>query len=210
MVWVHSGNSENTEELNLGLLNLWDGRGNMEKSPYDKFLYILIALLAIFYPILLIKFPVVSDTTVPTLVNGITTSLSIIFAFGAGIVGFVFRHDIERGDSEARNTYLIILMIFFVLLVYPWGAYCFLAQGIDRSIYGVNAYNFALRYALCGYFVGMFALAEVYLLTARKWYREEKKQLDKNEPEEGPAKPDENKTKEKSKNVNVFVSVSNQ
>lgn len=174
-------------------------------NVYDKYLVALVVFLAITYPLILYFFPVVTDSTVPTLVNGITTSMSIILALGGAVIGIVFRHDIEKDDARAKRTYIYILGLFLIILLYPWGSYLFLAQGINGYVFGTNAYGFALKYSLCGYLVALFAIMIVYVITARKWHLEEEKQ-----PESGRSNSEESKTEEKSKNVNVFVNVNNQ
>jgi hypothetical protein len=101
----------------------------------------------------------IDDTIVPTLVNGITTSMSIVIALGGVVIGVVFRSDIEKGDFETKKFYFTVLGLFIVALVYPFGSYILLAT---------EQFPSAFKYSLCGYLVALLTIIWVYLYAARR------------------------------------------
>jgi amino acid transporter len=120
------------------------------------------------YLFIVLFLPVTSeDSSIPTLVNGITASMSIAVGLGAALLGIVFRADIEKGDYETRKTFFWALGFFIIALVYPWGSYVALAN---------NGFQFAVRYSLGGYIIALLGIIVVYILTAKRWAieREEK------------------------------------
>lgn len=102
----------------------------------------------------------IEDASVPTLVNGIITSMSIIIGFGGAVTGIVFRGDIDKGDSKAKIAFFYALGLFIIALVYPWGAYLALAT---------KQFAFAVKYSFGGYLVALFAIITVYILIAKRW-----------------------------------------
>ena len=115
----------------------------------------------------------IDKTSIPTLVNGITTSLSIIVGFGAAVTGIVFRGDVEKGDAKARKDYFFSLGLFILALVYPWGSYLALATG---------QFELAVKYSFFGYLIALLAIITVYILTARRWELEKEEKSEKTEP----------------------------
>ena len=143
----------------------------------------------------------ISSDAVPTLVNGITTSMSIIIGLGATVIGVFFHNSTEKNDSEAKRAYIYALSLFILLLIYPWGSYIALAN---------SEFLFAFRYSLNGYLVALSALVIVYYCTARRWNFGKAEKLKKIEPDKSESdKPEsENRPPDQIKNVNVSVNVS--
>lgn len=136
--------------------------------------------------------------TVPSIINGITASTSIIIAFSGAVIGIMFR-DVFKNDRKARTFLLVVIFYFALPLMYQFVVYTFLIMGF---------LDWALRWALDGFLLSMmifmFAMLSVFhRLGLGKETEPDNSELDK-------PKPDENKTTEKNKNVNVFVNVNNQ
>jgi hypothetical protein len=119
-----------------------------------------IVLVASYLLIVLLLPVTIADSNVPTIVNGITASMSIAVGLGAALIGIVFRADIEKGDNETRKTFLTVLGIFIIALIYPWGSYVALAN---------KGFPFAVRYSLGGYIIALIGITVVYILTAKRW-----------------------------------------
>jgi len=166
---------------------------------YRRNSIVVVVVIAIAYLFVFLLLPVTIDnTSVPTLVNGITTSMSIIIGFGGAMTGIVFRGDINKGDSEAKKTYLYVLGLFIIPLIYPWGAYLALTT---------RQFEFAVKYSFGGYLVALLVIIMVYILIARRWDLEEGEKSEKKESEMAESdkpKPEGNKYK----TVNAFVDVS--
>jgi hypothetical protein len=158
-------------------------------NVYDWYFIAIAIVFAVAYPVVLFMLPVAVDSTVPTLVNGITTSMSIIIGLGGAVIGIVFRGDIEKGDSKARRIYFYALSLLIIPLIYPWGSYISLAAG-------TSWYVFAVRYSLDGYLVALLAIMIVYLLTARRWYLEKEEKTESDKPESAKTAQEKKKPEE--------------
>jgi len=120
---------------------------------YRRTIIIIVFIFIGLYLIMFFLFPItIKDVYVPNLVNGITTSISIIIGFGGAISGIVFRSYIEKGNLKVRKTYIYLVSFFLLSLVYPFGAYIFLTT---------NNFDLAIRYSFCGY---LFALLSLFIL----------------------------------------------
>jgi hypothetical protein len=70
------------------------------RAIYKRY-YIISVVFVVVYLFVFLLLPVtISDSNIPTLGNGITTSISIIVGFGGAVTGIIFRGDIEKGDSK--------------------------------------------------------------------------------------------------------------
>ncbi|HML02980.1 MAG TPA: hypothetical protein VK487_06365 [Candidatus Bathyarchaeia archaeon] len=93
-------------------------------------------------------------TYIPTLINGITASLSVIVGFSGVVIGFMFR---EANDRD--RTYFIVLMVILVLpLTMLWTTYAFLTM---------NILGFAVRWALSALIVVLYVFFVVIIHTVR-------------------------------------------
>jgi len=136
-------------------------------NTYQRYAIIVAVAFVAIYFVVLFFFPIGIDSGyIPTLINGVTTSIGIIVGIGGATMGLAFRRDIEKGDFRGRKVYMYALFLFLFALLYPWGSYLFLALGIT----GLDV--FALRYSLGGYLMAMMALLEAFLLIARRWDNE--------------------------------------
>ena len=124
---------------------------------------------AYLFVVLFLPVPI-DHSSIPTLVNGVTTSMSIVVGLGAAVIGIVFRADIEKGDYETRKTFFAALGLFIIALIYPFGSYMSLAN---------NGFEFALRYSLGGYLIAILGIVTVYVLTAKKWESEKEEKAEK-------------------------------
>src|SRR4030066_1879608 len=124
-------------------------------DTYQRLGISVVIIFSVLYVGEILFFPVNIDSSfIPTLVNGVTTSISIIVGLGGAVTGFVFRKDIDSRDFRGRRAYYYALGLFLFPLVYPWGSYLFLALGIA----GLDV--FALKYSFGGYLLAMMALLE--------------------------------------------------
>jgi len=80
-----------------------------------------------------------SESYIPTLINGITTSTSIVIGILIAVLGIMLRFSVESKDSVSKNFYLVAMVILIMPIVLFWSTYTFLTMGL---------YAFAVRYAL--------------------------------------------------------------
>lgn len=143
-----------------------------------------------------------SFNSVPTIINGITASTSIIIGFTGAIIGIIFQ--IFKDNIEMRNILLISAFLESFPLLLLLIVYIVLTQGFVDS---------ALRLSLVAFAYSLLIFAIVMLGSFLRLARKGKtsirtetsatKEPVKKEGEESKSKENEN-----NKNVNVFVNVS--
>lgn len=67
-----------------------------------------------------------SESYIPTLINGITTSTSIVIAIFIAVLGIMLRFSIEKKDSASKQFYLIGMIVLLVPIGLFWSTYVFL------------------------------------------------------------------------------------
>ena len=100
-----------------------------------------------------------SESYIPTLINGITTSTSIIIGIFIAILGIMFRFSVEKKDSVSKQFYLIAMITLLVPIVFFWTTYTFLTQGL---------LTFAVTYALSTLIMALFICAFVIIYTVTR------------------------------------------
>jgi heme/copper-type cytochrome/quinol oxidase subunit 2 len=101
-----------------------------------------------------IKLP---ESYIPTLINGITTSTSVVIGIFIAVLGIMLRHSIEKKDSGAKQFYLLGMVILMIPVVWLWTTYVFLVQGF---------YTFAVTYSLDALILALFVLISIIVFTA--------------------------------------------
>ena len=96
----------------------------------------------------------ISLQSVPTIINGITASISIIIGFSGAAIGIMVR-EIFRNDKKARQYYLSILFLFIYAFAYQLWVYQMLISG-DVDI--------ALRWSLCGLLLSILIFGSVMIV----------------------------------------------
>lgn len=107
----------------------------------------------------------VGNEAVPTLVNGITSSMSVIVGFCGAIIGIMFR-EIGTKDSEARNRLVVFLALLMAPITMLWTTYSFLTMAM---------YAFAVKYALVGLIYALYIFVGLIIFVARELIPETKK-----------------------------------
>jgi hypothetical protein len=70
----------------------------------------------------------------PTFINGLTTSTSIVVAFGIAVNGLMF-HEITKDNPKFKQIYFQSLGLFLIPLIEIWGSYYSLASGnVDYAV----------------------------------------------------------------------------
>lgn len=83
----------------------------------------------------------IDPTAIPTLINGITTSTSIVIGVFVAILGIMHHSIMERSEPKPKEFYLRAMISLMVPLFWLWTTYAFLTTGLSQ---------FAIRYALSG------------------------------------------------------------
>jgi len=99
----------------------------------------------------------IESSLIPTLVNGITSSLSVITGFMGAFVGIMFR-EIRKKDKKARNFYFWVMVLFAVPLNFLWTTYFFLTVGWSEN---------AVKYALSGLILTLYMFFAVILRSVK-------------------------------------------
>lgn len=118
-----------------------------------------------------IIFAKIALQNIPTFINGITASTSIIIAFSGTIIGLLYRDVFER-DNNAKQFILLLVLFLILPLSYLSSVYTFLITGYVDS---------AVRIALTGLILSLFGLIVVILFALQRWEFNESKIInDKN------------------------------
>lgn len=140
----------------------------------------------------------IAAQTVPTVINGIITSASVIIGFSGSVIGILFR-DFFKEDRKAGTFFILVILLFTFAFLYPWGAYILLTIGL---------FVVALRWALLEFIASLYIFIFTILISLNRLNLAKETKSEKTESDK--PKPDENKATDQNKNVNVFVSVNNQ
>ena len=138
-----------------------------------------------------VVFAKVGLQNIPTLINGITASTSIIVAFSSGIIAYMFR-ELFPNDRKAKIAFFGISISFIYIFTYLFWVYVLLAIGLIDT---------ALRWSLDGLLLSTLIFIGTILLG---YYR-----LDST-PDKKPEKPDfvekkDEKTEQEKKAPEVTV-----
>ena len=101
-----------------------------------------------------VVFAKVGLQNIPTLINGITTSTSIIVAFSGGIIAYMLR-ELFPNDRKAKIAFFGISVSFIYIFSYLFWVYIFLATGVVDT---------ALRWSLDGLLLSMLIFVGTVLL----------------------------------------------
>ena len=72
-----------------------------------------------------------SESYIPTMINGITTSTSVVIALFIAVLGIMLRVSIEKKDFESRQFYLVGMIVLLIPIGFFWSTYLFLAMGLS-------------------------------------------------------------------------------
>jgi hypothetical protein len=125
--------------------------------------------------------------TVPSIVNGITTSTNIIIAFSGALAGILIGY-VFKDDNRGRDSLLTVLFVFPFPLFLDFCAYISLAGG-------QGLFETAEKWALESFLYSLFAL--LCILIYASYALGERRKKEKVEPEK--KEPEESKTTHKKK-----------
>jgi hypothetical protein len=100
-----------------------------------------------------------SESYIPTLINGIATSTSLVIGIFIALLGIMLRSSIERKDSASIEFYLTGMVVLILPVAWLWSTYIFLVQG---------NLTFAVTYALDAFISELFVLIVIVVYTAVK------------------------------------------
>lgn len=103
------------------------------------------------------------EDSIPTLVNGITASMSVVIGILIAVLGIMLRLAIERKDLKSKQFYLNGMIILLVPVVYLWTTYAFLASGLTQF-----AVNYALSALLTALLVCILIVLHMYVRLANQ------------------------------------------
>jgi cytochrome bd-type quinol oxidase subunit 2 len=104
----------------------------------------------------------VNDQVIPTLVNGITSSISVVVGFCGVIIAIMFR---EIDDIKAKKFLFVAIILLLIPLTMLWSTYSFLTM---------NMSELAIRWSLSALISALYIFIAVVIYIVRET---EKKQL---------------------------------
>jgi hypothetical protein len=128
---------------------------------------------------------------IPTLVNGITSSLSVIVGFTGATIGIMLR-EIEKHDKKAKEFYFRTLALLMLPLTLLWTTYTFLT--VDMPQLSVNA-------ALSGLISALYVFIMVIVFTVKNMTAD----LEKKDTQEASSPNEDKKDISKEKTVKVKI-----
>jgi hypothetical protein len=123
----------------------------------------------------------ISAQTVPTMLNGITTSTGIIIAFTIAISGFLIGY-ILKDDKRDRDVIIVILATIPFPMLFQFFAYLTLAGG-------QGVFEIALRLGFVSLLYSLFALMSLFAFLSFRLYSKEKSKPSGMAPDESPQQP---------------------
>lgn len=100
-----------------------------------------------------------------SLVNGLTTSVSILVAFGGAINALMF-HEMTKDNPKRKSDYFEALGFYIVPLVEAWASYVALATGFV---------DFAVKLSLVGFLTALAVIIAFFLMIAGRLKMDEEK-----------------------------------
>lgn len=98
------------------------------------------------------------DTTIPTLINGITASTSIVVAVFIAILGIMYR-TLDKKDVKSKEFYIRAMLALIIPIFWLYTTYTLLTIGVP---------TFAVRYALSGLISALYACTVITIFTVTK------------------------------------------
>ncbi len=140
------------------------------KIKYTIYFAIIIFtfVFVILYNGFFLKLKIEEENYVPTIVNGITASTSLVLGFSGLIIGLLLREVFSK-DENARSFLISIAFFFAIPIIYLFSVYFWLVLG---------DFNSALKTAFAGLVVASFAFIVILLFTGYRieLYEKKKKQ----------------------------------
>jgi Ca2+/Na+ antiporter len=124
----------------------------MNKFKLYLYVFTIVLIVAVIWVIFFLNIKV-SDQVIPTLVNGITSSMSVIVGFCGALIGIMFR-EIDKNDSKTKVSYIVVIVVLSIPLTMLWTTYCFLTMGMSE---------FAVRYGLSGLIFALYIFFAVVI-----------------------------------------------
>jgi hypothetical protein len=103
-----------------------------------------------------VLFAKISLQNVPTIINGITASTSIIVGFSGAVIGIVIR-ELFQNDKKAREYFLGVLALFIYTFGFQFWVYSLLVSG---------AVDWALRWSLSGLLLSLLIFGLTIIVTS--------------------------------------------
>jgi hypothetical protein len=97
-----------------------------------------------------------------SIINGLTTSTSIVVAFGGVMNGLMFR-ELTESNSQFRRKYFEAIGLFLIPFVLILIVYLLLALGSSYSL----ALEYALKFSISGFLLAFLITFSFYILIAR-------------------------------------------
>lgn len=104
----------------------------------------------------------VDSEAIPTLINGLTASMSIIVGFAGAFLGITFR-DVPKKDTKTKKVYIYAMAALFIPLMFLWTTYFVLTTGLA---------DLAVRYGLSSLILTIYLFILILVYTVKKVYRE--------------------------------------
>lgn len=98
-----------------------------------------------------------------TFVNGVTTSIGIISAFGASVNTLMF-HQVTKNNPQFKSRYFEVIGLYFIPLLEAGLSYIFLATASDSS--SSFLIPLAIRTSIAGFFTAILVGVAFYLIIA--------------------------------------------
>jgi len=103
----------------------------------------------------------VNDQSIFTLVNGITSSTSVIVGFSGAIIGILFREAKEKQDNKARLFLFKAIAVLMIPLTMLWTTYAMLTIGGMWT-------SMSVRWGLSGLIMAFYVFSVVVIFIAEQ------------------------------------------
>ncbi len=132
----------------------------MDKAKRDVYIVIAVTFGVIIYVSAFMPIKV-GEQIIPTVINGVTSSMSIIIGFSGAFIGIMLR-EIKK-DKKMRQFYVISMVLLLMPLMFLWTIYSVLTSGF---------YELAIRYGLTALITTLCIFFVIMIYTVRELFPE--------------------------------------
>lgn len=128
----------------------------MDKIRKYFYLITIVTIIEVVWILAFLKINI-ETSAIPTLVNGLTSSLSVIVGFMGAFIGIMYR-EVSKKDKKARTFYFGAMFLMIAPLTLLWTTYSFLTMGWLET---------AVRYGLFSLIITLYMFFAVILNTVK-------------------------------------------
>jgi hypothetical protein len=130
---------------------------NLKRFPVAFYVISFVSIWTLIWTIFLLN-PTIDVQYVPTLVNGLTSSTSVIVGLSGVIIGIMFR-EIGEGNPRAKGGLVSSIFVLALPIALLWTTYAMLTMG---------EYESAIKFGLSGLIFALYLFLSLIIFVAKE------------------------------------------